>query len=134
MPLLIMLALGAVGVGRVVQGRMALESVSREAARAAVLSDMPRVGSKGEREWQVAENRGRARAQDVANQFGWTSSRLGIELHARPSFEPSNWVVADAELRIQINIPIISGILGEPTVTLHSRHWERIDPFRSRLP
>ena len=41
LPLLLLLAFGAVGVGRVIQAQMALSAVAREAARQAALSPLP---------------------------------------------------------------------------------------------
>jgi hypothetical protein len=136
-PLLVLLVLVAIGVGRLVQARMALDAVTREAARAAVLSPMPRVGSNGESAWRAARENGRNQGEAVARGFGWNNVQL--DLDADPSFQPGNWVSAEGQVAVEtIHLPFMQRVFGEgsgaPVVTLRSQHWERIDPYRSLLP
>src|SRR5207244_4620739 len=58
-PLLLVLAFGVVGVGRVAQGQLGVSAVAREAARAAALADTP----------ADARARGLARGHDVAARY-----------------------------------------------------------------
>jgi hypothetical protein len=136
-PLLVLLVLGAVGIGRLVQARMALDAATREAARAAVLSPMPRVGADDDAAWSTARTNGRSQGEQVAESYGLPGA--GISLSRESTFEPGNWVRASGEVDVEaIHLPFMRRFFGEgassPTVTLRSQHWERIDRYRSRLP
>jgi hypothetical protein len=98
---------------------------------------MPSVRSNGQAEWRAARNNGRDQAAAVASGYGFENVQIAFEVD--PSFEPGAWVRADAEVSVEaIHLPFMRRFFGEgaprPTVTLHSRHWERIDRYRSRLP
>jgi hypothetical protein len=135
-PLLLLLALGVVGIGRLVQARMALDAITREAVRAAVLSPMPRQGEDDDDAWRDARSAGEARAVTVARGYGLDPE---VSLTRDRRFMPGEWVHGQAEVRVNvINLPFQSREYDDnprgPMVQLTSSHWERIDPYRSRLP
>jgi hypothetical protein len=136
LPLLLLLALGGVGIGRLVQARMAIDAVAREAARAAVLSPMPSVRSNGSAEWQAAKQNGEEQGQAVAS--GYRLDNVTVLLERERDFSPGSWVSAYASVVVPaIHVPFMERMFngsGSPMITLSSRHWERIDPYRSRLP
>src|SRR5437867_2071168 len=70
LPMLLFLAFGVIGVGRITQARMAVDAVTHETARsAAIASDS---GS--------ALNQGLARGQAVASGYGLTNGSLRLSL------------------------------------------------------
>ena len=70
----LLLAFGAVGVGRVVQAQMALSAVAREAARQAALSPLPPGGSAAD-----AKQDGESRGQYVARGYGLNTAVVSVE-------------------------------------------------------
>ena len=70
MPLLLSLALGVVGVSRVVQAQMGVSAVAREAARSAALESSPR----------AAAGAGLVRGSDVAAGYGLTNGSLQLQV------------------------------------------------------
>jgi hypothetical protein len=127
LPLLLLLAFGGVGVGRLVQARMALDAATREAARAAVLSPMPHVNSNGD-EQRHAQTAGEDRGIEVARQYGLANANVAVTFE--PRFAPGGFVIARGTYRVtEIDLPYMRHVFH-----LHARHDERIDPHRSLLP
>src|SRR5205823_10613424 len=69
-PILLLLALGVVGVGRVLQAQLAVSAVSREAARAAAVADTA----------TAAESQGHSRGDEVAEGYGLTRGALVLSI------------------------------------------------------
>ena len=120
LPLLLLLAFGVIGVGRVVQAQMGVSAVAREAARAGALANSP----------AEATARGLARGEQVATGYRLTNGSLeltvvpdslarGAPVRARASYE----VAFD-------DLPL----LGWARFTVASDHVERTDLYRSRWP
>ena len=120
LPLLLMLAIGVVGIGRLTSARMGVDAVVREAARAA--AEANDAGS--------ALNQGVARGQQVAAGYGLTDGtlQLGVDVG---QFAPGGAVEASASYTVSFgDLPL----LGWAQVTVRSSHVERIDIYRSRWP
>lgn len=117
-PLLLTLAFGVVGVGRVVGAEMALISVAREAARAAVLAE-----ASGE-----ALSRGASRGQEVAAGYGLNNGSFALTIDVG-SFARGGQVRAVARYQVTLgDLPL----LGWVSVPLRSQNIERVDLYRSR--
>ncbi len=117
-PLLLLLAFGVVGVGRVVQSRMGVSAVAREAARAAALANDPT-------EARVA---GLARAQEVAAGYRLTNGSLQVIV------DPGS-MARGSQVRAAVRYEVELGdlpLLGWVRVSLASDHLERTDLYRSR--
>lgn len=120
-PLLLLLAFGSVGVGRVVQAQMALGAIAREAAREAALAPLPPGGSALD-----AKRAGEARGQSVAHGYGLDRATVNVNTD---HFDPGSWVRADASYVVsERDLPFLKWT----TFTLHDSHLERVDPYRSR--
>ena len=136
LPLLLVLALGSVGTGRLVQARMQLDAVSREAARAAVLAPMPSMHGGGDAAG-TAHDIGVAEGQRVAD--GYNMGNVHIDINFDGPFGPGSWVNANASRDVDV-LQLILGrrLFGSnatgPNRSLHSQHWERVDRFRSLSP
>lgn len=118
LPLLLLLALGVVGVGRVVQAQMGLRAVVREAARAAALANS---GAD-------ADPRGRAQAAAVAAGYGLRREALRVDLDVE-GFTRGGAVRVTARYQVNLDdLPLLSWV----SVPLTSAHDERIDRYRSR--
>jgi TadE-like protein len=125
-PVILLLAFGAVGVGQIVHARMAASAVAREAARAAVLSPMPPRGSQG-----AAQNAALQRAAEVA--AGLHVSCQLKRLQFLPSLKGSTFGPGS---RVQVDAACAVGANALPML-----HWqglsvpgadlEEIDPYRS---
>jgi len=117
-PLLLLLAVGVVGGGRVVQGQLGVSAVAREAARAAAMAN-----TAGE-----ARARGLGRGQDVA--AGYRLGNGSLALAVDPGdFARGGQIRAEARYDVTFDdLPL----LNWARLTLTSRHLERIDAWRSR--
>ncbi len=117
-PMLLVLALGVIGIGRVTQAQLAVSATAREAARAGALADD--VGQ--------AKERGRARGEEVAKGYGLTGGSFTLTVDPG-SFERGGHVRASARYEVALDdLPL----LGWARVPLASEHVERIDLYRSR--
>jgi hypothetical protein len=117
-PVLLLLAFGVVGVGRVVQAQMAVTASAREAARAAALGDSP----------SAALERGRLRGEDVARGYGLAGSDFSLSVDPG-SFERGGRVRASARYQVELDdLPL----LGWARIPVASEHVERVDLYRSR--
>ena len=118
LPLLLLLALGVVGVGRVVQARMGVSAVARETARAAALAQTP----------SDAMERGLATGHAVGVGYGLTNGSLALSLDVG-GFERGGSVQAAASYAVPLaDLPL----LGWAQVQVAGEHVERIDLYRSR--
>jgi TadE-like protein len=132
-PLLLLVAFGGIGVGRLVQARMALSAATREAARATALAPMPSAGSHSEQPRREAEQAGAAEGERVARGYGLTDAR--VEVRADP-FEPGGWVTASALYTVnEKDLPLIRAVFAPlfqgRGIVLQAEHIERIDRYRS---
>ncbi len=119
-PMLLLLAFGVVGVGRVAQGQMGVSAVARETARAAALADSP----------AEASLRGLARGQDVAAGYRLTNGSLQLTVDPG-SLARGSPVQAAARYEVTLDdLPL----LGWVRVPVGSVHLERTDLYRSRWP
>lgn len=117
LPLLLLLALGVLGVGRVTQAQMGVSAVVREAARAGVLADGP----------VMAATRGSARGQDAAAGYGLRNGSLALTVDAS-GFGRGGQVRADARYTVTLeDLPL----LGWVRVSVASSHAETVDRYRS---
>jgi TadE-like protein len=117
-PLLVLLALGTVGVGRIVHARMGLSAAAREAARAATLAPL---GASDK-----AERAGKERGEQVARGYGLRSAVISVD--ATP-FERGSMVEATASYVVnERDLPL----LGWQTIKLETSHLEQVDRYRSR--
>jgi hypothetical protein len=117
-PLLLLLALGVLGLSRVLHARMGVVGVAREAARAAALASSP----------TQAVELGTARGREAALGYGLTngSFRLGVD---PGSLERGGWVRAEARYEaVLADLPLF----GLERVALAARHDERVERWRSR--
>jgi Flp pilus assembly protein TadG len=120
MPVLLLLAFGVVGAGRVVQAQLGISAAAREAARVAALAPDP----------AEAAARGMAQGQAVAAGYGLAngSLRLSVEPGA---FTRGGQVRAAARYEVTLaDLPL----LGWTRVAVSSEHLERLDLYRSRWP
>ncbi len=119
-PMLLMLAFGVVGVGRVAQGQMGVSAVAREAARTAALADSP----------EQAAVRGLARGQEVAAGYRLTNGSLRVEIDPGGLARGAT-VRATARYEVALDdLPL----LGWARVPVGSVHFERTDLYRSHWP
>ncbi len=117
-PMLLILAFGVIGVGRVTHAHVAVSATAREAARAGALAD-----DAGQ-----AQERGRARGEEVAKGYGLTGASFTLTVDPG-SFERGGQVRASARYEVTLDdLPL----LGWARVALASEHVERIDLYRSR--
>jgi hypothetical protein len=117
-PVLLLLAFGVVGAGRVVHAQMGVAGVAREAARSAALADSA----------EEARARGTARGQDAA--AGYRLGNGSLRLAVDPGgFERGGRVLAEAAYEVALDdLPL----LGWARVPVRSQHAERVERFRSR--
>lgn len=117
-PLLLVLAFGVLGIGRVTQARLGVSAVTREAARAGALADEP--GGAG--------RRGLARGQEVATGYGLTNGTLRLTVDPGALVEGGQ-VRAAASYEVAFDdLPL----MGRARVRVAAEHRERIDLYRSR--
>src|SRR5579883_3027743 len=120
LPLLLMLAFGVIGVGRITQAQMGVSAVAREAARAGALANDP-----GE-----ALDQALGRGQAAASGYNLTNGSLQLSVDVG-QFDPGGTVQASARYTVSFNdLPL----LGWAQVSVASTHGERIDLYRSRWP
>ncbi len=118
LPLLLVLAFGVVGLSRVIQARMGVSAVVREAARSGALAQEP-----GE-----AVARGLSAGRTVAAGYGLTNGSLALNVDAG-GFGPGGSVRASAGYTVSLgDLPLLSWA----SVTVASEHVERVDLYRSR--
>lgn len=118
LPLLLFAAFGVIGVGRVTRAQMAVDAVTREAARSAAMASDP----------ESALNQGLARAQAVAREDGLATSSVRLVLDVG-QFARGGQVEASARYPVAFgDLPLLSWA----QVTVTSVHVEPIDPYRSR--
>jgi Flp pilus assembly protein TadG len=121
LPLVLILAFGVVGVGRVVQAQMTLSAIAREAARQAALSPLPPAGSAAD-----AKRFGEARGQTVARGYGLSATVVNVDTSG---FNAGSWVRADVTYVVsERDLPLLKWT----SFTLHDSHLERVDPYRSQ--
>ena len=119
-PMLLLLAFGVIGVGRVAQGQMGVSAVAREAARTAALADSP----------TEASLRGLARGQEVATGYRLTNGSL------RLTIDPgrlARGATVQATARYEVALDDLP-LLGWVRVPVGSVHLERTDLYRSHWP
>lgn len=113
LPLLLFLAFAVVGAGRVVQARLGVSAVAREAARAAVQGGNASAG--------------RARGEAVANGYALTNGSLSVHVDGG-RFEPGGRVTSVASYEVRFDdLPL----LGWARVRVRGEAWEAIDLYRS---
>lgn len=113
LPLLLLLAFGVVGAGRVTQARLGVGAASREAARATV--GARNVGT------------GRERGGETARGYGLTNGSLELLVDGG-GFAPGGRAVAVANYTVGFSdLPL----LGWARVTVRAEAWEAIDHYRS---
>lgn len=113
LPLLLLLAFGVVGAGRVTQARLGVGAASREAARAAV--GARNVGT------------GRERGVEIARGYGLTNGSLELLVDGG-GFAPGGRAVGVASYTVGFgDLPL----LGWARVTVRAEAWEAIDHYRS---
>jgi Flp pilus assembly protein TadG len=116
--MLLILAFGVVGVGRVTQAQLAVSAVAREAARA---------GALAEDAWQ-AQEQGRSRGEDVAQGYGLSDGSLTLMVDPG-SLERGGQVRATARYEVGLDdLPLLSWA----RTAVGSEHVERIDLYQSR--
>ncbi len=119
-PMLLLLAFGVVGIGRLVQAQMGVSAVAREAARAAALADEP----------VQATLDGLARGEEVATGYRLTNGSLGISID-------SGSLVRGGQVRAGVSYEVALDdlpLLGWARFSVSSDHLERTDPYRSHWP
>lgn len=117
-PLLLLLAVGVVAVGRLTQAQMAVGAVAREAARAGALASSASQAGQ----W------GLERGQDAAVGYGLTNGTF--ELIVDPgAFDRGGGVQAAARYRVALEDLPLLGWVGVPVAR---SHVEPIDLHRSR--
>lgn len=119
-PLLLSLAFGVVGVGRVTQAQLGVAAVAREAALAGAHANNA----------EQAFARGSARGQEVATGFNLSNGTLALTVDAG-TFGRGGQVRAAVRYMVRLDdLPL----MGWARFVAHSEHSERIDPYRSRWP
>jgi Flp pilus assembly protein TadG len=117
-PLLLLLAFGVVGVGRVTHAQLGVSAVAREAARAAALADTPGESSA----------RGLGRGQEVAAGYGLANGSLRLTVEPG-SFARGGQVRASASYAVSLDdLPL----LGWARIPVVSDRVEPVDLYRSR--
>ncbi len=116
-PILLLLAFGVIGAGRVTEAQMGVSAVAREAARAAALANDP-----GD-----AASQGMARGQQVASGYNLANGSLQLVVNAG-GFTRGGTVQAVAHYTVSLaDLPL----LGWAHITVGSSHLERVDLYRS---
>lgn len=117
-PVLLLLAFGVVGVGRVTHAQLGVSAVAREAARAAALADTP----------ADASARGLARGREVATGYGLGNGSLRLTVD-------SGSLARGAQVRGVASYTVLMDdlpLLGWARIPVASDHVERVDLYRSR--
>jgi Flp pilus assembly protein TadG len=122
-PLLVLLAVGTIDIGRIVYARMGLSAAARDAARAATLAPLPaRTDRSSDSEAERnAERIGETRGRDVARGFGLSTANIEV---AANGFDRGSLVVARATDNVSF--------FGVRSVKLELKHEERVDRYRGQ--
>jgi Flp pilus assembly protein TadG len=140
-PIVLLLGLGMVEIGRLMQVRMQLSQVAREAARAAALSPLPELDRA---DWIVpdqaralaltaASREGERRANEVAAGFGIAGLEVTFDFSGGV-FDRDHLVTATVRHTVHTlgaaNLPgRVARVLD---VELSASHVEPVDPYESR--
>jgi Flp pilus assembly protein TadG len=117
-PLLLLLAFGVVGAGRLVQAQLGVSAVAREAARAAALA----TGAES------AVTLGMAHGQEVAAGYHLTNGSLRVSVDPG-AFARGGAVRASVHYEVALaDLPL----MGWTRIAVSSQHVERLDLYRSR--
>ena len=117
-PVVLLLAVGTVGAGRVVQSKMGVVAVAREAARAAALADTA----------PEAVARGSERARDVAAGYRLDNGSLAVAVDPG-DLGRGGRVRAEARYELTLDdLPLLAWV----RVPVAGAHDERTDLHRSR--
>ena len=122
---------------RLVDGRLAVETAAREAARGVVEAPVD-VLVDPVRGHQVGDERARStmvahRGPDSAADATWEFVRTEVRTDAPGGVVRCAPITATVTVRIDtIHLPLIGGGFG--TVEMTGAHTERIEPYRSGLP
>lgn len=120
LPVLLVLAFGVVGVGRILQAQMGVSAVARETARAGALAQ----------DASGAAERGLVAGHAVAVGYGLTNGSLSLAVDPG-AFERGGQVRAAARYDVSLgDLPLLNWV----HVQVVSDHVERIDLYRSRWP
>jgi Flp pilus assembly protein TadG len=115
-PVLVLLLYGVVGVHRLIDVRMQLSAVVREAARSGAIADTP----------AEAVSAGEKRGEQVAEAYGTLPDELTIDASR---FRPGGSVTASASSTVSFKD--LPG-LGWAGVTVRSTQTEPVERYRSR--
>ncbi len=116
LPVLVLLIYGVVGVQRVLETRIELSAVVREAARSGAQAPTP----------SEALRAGKERGRQVAEAYGTTPDYLTLDVR---SFRPGGSVTAEAGYTVSFRD--LPG-LGWAGVELHGSQTEPVERYRSR--
>jgi len=117
-PVLLLLVVGVVMVGRVAQAQIAVQAVAREAGRTAALAPSAAQG--------LAD--AEARSRSVASGYSLALDRLDVTIDPG-GFERGGTVQTSVAYSVPLgDLPL----LGVIAVTVSSSHQQRIDVYRSR--
>jgi Flp pilus assembly protein TadG len=126
LPLLLVLAFGTIGVGRLVRIHMAVDAVAREAAREATLAPIPLRAPDAEADHEASQL-GERRGNEVASGYGLHGTLVTVDA---ANFDRGSWVQAEASFTLsERDLPL----LGWARFTFHAVHRERVDLYRSSL-
>lgn len=118
-PLLLVITLGVVGIGRLTQTQMAVSAVAREAARSGALQDNQR----------DAHDIGVQRGYDVGQGYNLRRPPLKVDVDAS-KFGRCGSVTASVSYPLDLSdLPLI----GVAQFTLQSSHTEPVDGYRSQV-
>ena len=120
LPVLLLLAFGVAGAGRVVHAQSAVSAVAREAAASGAAASSP----------QEAVERASERGRAVADGYHLTNGSLALRIvPARFDREAGDAVGVTARYELLLNdLPL----LGWARVPVASTHVAYVDPYRSR--
>lgn len=114
-PLVLLLAVLAIGAGRITMGKMSVNAVAREMARAGAQTGK-----------QSAASAGYIRGRQVADGYGLTNGSLALAMDtAGHAAGGAVWSTASYVIRFD-DLPL----LGWASVTVSSRGHERVDRYR----
>lgn len=117
-PIVLLVVLGVVMTGRVVQAQIAVQAVAREAARTVAVAPAAAAGLAA----------GETRARAVAAGHGLSPDQLNLAIDAG-TFARGGTVRAEASYPVTLgDLPLI----GAVDLTVASAHTQRIDTYRSR--
>jgi hypothetical protein len=118
LPVLLLLAVGMVGVGRLTHAQLGVAAVAREAARAAALADTP----------ADALAHGSIRGREVAGGYGLDKDALHLRLDVS-EFRRGGQIRVDARYDVVLGaLPLLEWVRASTAST----HVERVEPYRSR--